>query len=315
MEILLVGSGSALPEKIVSNDDLAKIVDTSDEWISTRTGIKERRICEKESLSALSTLAAKRALDAAKVDAEDIDLIVAGTTTADKSFPGCACEVQAGIGASHAVCFDVSAACSGFVFALHSAECMMRGGGYRSALVLGADAFSRVLDWSDRSTCVLFGDGAGAVVLKAKESERVVDGILGTKLGSDGSRGDSLVREAFGENPYVKMCGQEVFKFAVRTVPEVIDQALERAKITKKEVDWYILHQANERIIQSVAKKLEEAMEKFPMNLSKVGNTSGASVAILLDEEIRSGRIQKGDVLVLSGFGAGLTWGATVIKY
>ena len=282
MEILLVGSGSALPEKIVSNDDLAKIVDTSDEWISTRTGIKERRICEKESLSALSTLAAKRALDAAKVDAEDIDLIVAGTTTADKSFPGCACEVQAGIGASHA-------------------------GGYRSALVLGADAFSRVLDWSDRSTCVLFGDGAGAVVLKAKESERVVDGILGTKLGSDGSRGDSLVREAFGENPYVKMCGQEVFKFAVRTV--------ERANITKKEVDWYILHQANERIIQSVAKKLEEAMEKFPMNLSKVGNTSGASVAILLDEEIRSGRIQKGDVLVLSGFGAGLTWGATVIKY
>lgn len=192
---------------------------------------------------------------------------------------------------------------------------MMRAGGYRSALVLGADAFSRVLDWSDRSTCVLFGDGAGAVVLKAKESERVVDGILGTKLGSDGSRGDSLVREAFGENPYVKMCGQEVFKFAVRTVPEVIDQALERANITKKEVDWYILHQANERIIQSVAKKLEEAMEKFPMNLSKVGNTSGASVAILLDEEIRSGRIQKGDVLVLSGFGAGLTWGATVIKY
>lgn len=315
MEILLVGSGSALPEKIVSNDDLAKIVDTSDEWISTRTGIKERRICEKESLSALSTLAVKRALDAAKVDAEDIDLIVAGTTTADKSFSGCACEVQAGIGASHAVCFDVSAACSGFVFALHSAECMMRAGGYRSALVLGADAFSRVLDWSDRSTCVLFGDGAGAVVLKAKESERVVDGILGTKLGSDGSRGDSLVREAFGENPYVKMCGQEVFKFAVRTVPEVIDQALERANITKKEVDWYILHQANERIIQSVAKKLEEAMEKFPMNLSKVGNTSGASVAILLDEEIRSGRIQKGDVLVLSGFGAGLTWGATVIKY
>lgn len=320
MGVLLIGSGHALPKRVLTNSDLSKMVDTSDEWISSRTGIKTRYIVdEKQGLTDIAVQAAKEVLkNTPEVDVMDISLIILATSGADKSFPSGACEVQAKLGIKNAICFDLSAACSGFIFGLHTAECMMKAGGYRYALVIGAEVLSRMIDWQDRSTCVLFGDGAGAVILKNVDNtgqNQQFSGILSTSMGSNGEKGNCLVRACFGQDVYLHMEGQEVFKFAVRTVPESIEKALQKANISKEEVKSYILHQANFRIIQSVAKKLEEPIEKFPVNMQRVGNTSAASVPILLDEELRAGHIQKGDIIVLSGFGAGLTWGSMVIRY
>lgn len=318
MGIKITGSGHALPKKILTNDDLSKMMDTSHEWIVSRTGIEQRHVLEEsETLSDLATIAAKNAIAMAVqngnlADACEIDLILVATTGSDSSFPSASCVVQGNLGADRAFCFDLSAACSGFVYAMHTAECMMKAGGYKHVLVIGADALSRFLDWTDRTTCILFGDGAGAVLLSQEQDS--VSGVLGVNLGADGRLSGCLVRENFSEDRFLHMQGQEVFKFAVRTVPDSIEKALAQAGVSKEEIKYFILHQANLRIIDSVAHKFGISIEKFPSNLSKVGNTSAASVAILLDEMMRDRKLSEGDLVVLSGFGAGLTWASVVVR-
>jgi len=315
MHLYIAGTGSALPESRVTNDDLSKRMDTSDEWIYSRTGIHERRIADrKETLSVLSAKAAEAALENAGIAPEETELIVVGTSTPDCVFPSCGCEVQSYIHAPKAFCMDVSAACSGFLYALHTAESIMRTDRLKTALVIGADTLSRHLDWSDRSTSVLFGDGAGAVVLKGSDSEKDGD-ILGTVLGSDGGRAPFLTCRTQSDDPYVRMQGQEVFRFAVRTVPQCIEEVMTKTGMQKEDIRYYLLHQANARIIDSVARYLKEPAEKFPMNMEKTANTSAASIPVLMDGLNREGKLTRGDVLVLSGFGAGLTWGAGVLRY
>lgn len=313
MNIILDTCGSALPKKVLTNDDLSKMVDTSDEWIFSRTGIKTRHILkEDESLNDLCIKAATKALENSLVKAEDIELIIVGTSTADNNFPNTACSIQDAIGAKKAICFDLSAACSGFIYAMHIAKAMMKSEGHKNALVIGADAMSKITDWQDRSTCILFGDGAGAAVLVSNEDEN--RGILSSFIASDGSKKDSLICKSRGDYPFISMQGQEVFKFAVRTVPEAIQKAILDAGIEKEDVKMYVLHQANIRILEAVAKKLDEPIEKFPSNLERLGNTSGGSLLILLDELLRNNKLKKGDVIVISGFGAGLSYGAMTIK-
>jgi len=319
MGIVFSGSGHALPKNICSNEDLSKIVDTSDEWISSRTGIKTRHIIsDEESLTSLAIKAAQETLESADtfVDVKDIGLIIVATSCADRCFPSCACEVQASLGAVNAMCFDLSAACSGFVYAVHTAECMMKSAGYKYALVIGGDILSRLIDWKDRRTCVLFGDGVGALLLNSKDiSGADTSGILATDVGANGLGGKSLIRENFGDNRFIYMDGQDVFKFAVRTVPKSIENAVKKAGLSINDISKFILHQANLRIIDSVSKKLNVPLEKFPINLDRVGNTSGGSVAILLDEQLKSKEIKKGDLIVICGFGAGLTWASMAIRY
>lgn len=320
MTTRIIGTGSYLPETIVTNDDLSKIMDTSDEWISSRTGIRERHLVKEETTTSMCMEAAKRALADAKLSAEEIDLIIVGTITAEHITPSAACEVQAGIGAQNAIAFDVNAACSGFLFALHIAHSYLQAGIFKNALILGAETLSKIMDWNDRSTCVLFGDGAGAAVVSASDL-----GVLGFDLGSDGAKGHVLsCRNRENNNPlvqnpiaqdYVHMDGQEVYKFAVSTVPKSIEKVLEQAQMTPSDVDYFVLHQANIRIIQSVAKRLKVSEEKFPIGLDHCGNISAGSVPILLDEMNKKGMLKPGDKLVLSGFGAGLTWGTTVLEW
>lgn len=321
MTTKIIGTGSAVPQQVVTNDDLAQIVDTNDEWIRTRTGIRERRIASAESgTSDLAVKAARQALENAGVKPEDLDIIILGTSSADCCFPSGACEVQAAIGAVHAVAFDLSAACSGFVFALNTVHSFFQSGIYRTGLVIGADTLSKLIDWKDRSTCVLFGDGAGAVVVKAQE-----EGLFCMTMGADGSRKDALEcggrttgNFLTGKKPelgYMTMDGQEVFKFAVKTVPEAIKKVLEESNTDIDEVKYFVLHQANYRIFESIAKRLKVPMERFPFNLDRYGNTSGASVPLLLDEMNREGRLKPGDKIILSGFGGGLTWGATLMEW
>lgn len=312
MKIVLAGTGSKLPSKVLTNDDLARIVDTSDEWISQRTGIKQRRIVdENENLVSLSYEAAKEALKESKIEGKDLGLIVVGTSTPDKRFPNTACEIQALLGVSECVGIDVSAACSGFVYALSVAYSMMNTLDIKNALVVGGDVLSRELDWSDRSTCVLFGDGAGAAVLKKEDGE---SGFISFDIGSDGGKGAALYDNAYGEDRFIKMDGQEVFKFTIRTVPLSIENAIKKAGVTKEDINLFILHQANLRILEAVSKKLDIPMEKLPHNLENTGNTSGGSIPILLDEVIKKGMAKKGDLILLCGFGAGLTWGSCVLK-
>lgn len=316
----IIGTGSYLPLTIVSNQHLSTIVDTSDEWISERTGIKERRIATTETTSSMASTAALLALENSKILAEDIDLIIVATFTPDSSMPSVACQVQGEIGAPHAVCFDLNAACSGFLFALTTAHAYISSGIYKNALIIGAEALSRAIDWTDRGTCVLFGDGAGAVIL-SKDSV----GFIGSLLGSDGKKGNVLTypnqmtKNLFDQEEkketYLQMDGQEVFKFAVRKVPENISDLLKNHHINIEEIDYFILHQANKRIIQSVAKRLNADENKFPINLNYCGNTSAASVPILLDDLNRSGKLKKNDTLVLSGFGGGLTWGSCLLTW
>jgi 3-oxoacyl-[acyl-carrier-protein] synthase-3 len=317
----ILGTGSALPKKVVTNDDLARVMDTSDEWIRTRTGIEQRHIAVEETTTSLAVEAAKGALEEAGISIDELDLIVAGTVSPDYLFPTLACEVQAAVGAKNATAFDLSAGCTGFLFALATVDAYLRTGRFKNALVIGAETLSKMVDWSDRSTCVLFGDGAGAAVVSAEGEQ-----LLGMVQGSDGAGGmalkcdnrpvSNLYRQLGTQQyAYIGMNGQEVYKFAVRTVPTAINGALEQAKIPADEIKYYILHQANLRIIESVAKRLHQPMEKFPTNLQECGNISAASVPVLLDKVRKEGLIQKGDKLVMAGFGAGLTWGACVIEW
>ena len=320
MTARIIGTGSAVPEQIVTNEDLSKIVETSDGWISSRSGIKERRVAKEENTTSLAILAGKRALENAGVTAEEIEVIIVATCTPDYFFPNTACQVQEAIGAKHAVAFDLSAACSGFLFALSTAQAYIKGGIYQKALIIGAETMSKMIDWSDRSTCVLFGDGAGAAVVSAEEtgvlelvqkSNGAGKGVLSCKARET----RNLLNHESETKEYLYMEGQPVFKFAVKTVPECVEEVLKKAEVKKEEIRYYILHQANSRIIQSVAKRLKEPEEKFPMNLSLYGNTSAASIPILLDEMNRNGMLNRGDKLVLSGFGAGLTWGAVLLEW
>ncbi len=320
MTARIIGTGSAVPEQIVTNEDLSKIVETSDEWISSRSGIKERRVAKEENTTSLAILAGKRALENAGVTAEEIEVIIVATCTPDYFFPNTACQVQEAIGAKNAVAFDLSAACSGFLFALSTAQAYIKGGIYQKALIIGAETMSKMIDWSDRSTCVLFGDGAGAAVVSAEEtgvlelvqkSNGAGKGVLSCKARET----RNLLNHESETKEYLYMEGQPVFKFAVKTVPECVEEVLKKAEVKKEEIRYYILHQANSRIIQSVAKRLKEPEEKFPMNLSLYGNTSAASIPILLDEMNRNGMLNRGDKLVLSGFGAGLTWGAVLLEW
>lgn len=320
MTTRVIGTGSYVPEQIVTNDDLAKVVDTNDEWIQTRTGIQKRRIAMDMGTTDLAVRAAKKALESAGKRAEELDLILLATSTPDKCFPNGACEVQAAIGAVHAVGFDLSAACSGFLFALNTAHGFLKSGLYRNALVIGVDVLSKVVDWTDRGTCVLFGDGAGAVVVEAQDH-----GISQLVMGSDGTRGDVLECLARsggnflnGQKPrlgYMTMEGQEVFKFAVKKVPECIRQLLEESHTQMEEISYVIMHQANYRICESIAKRLRISIDKIPMNIQRYGNTSGASVPLLLDEMNTAGMLKRGDKIVLAGFGGGLTWGATLMEW
>lgn len=318
--IRIAGTGSALPETIVTNEDLAAVMDTSDEWISSRTGIRERRLAKEETTATLSAEAARKALADAGMTAEELDLIIVGTITGDCVTPSTACQVQAALGARRAVAFDVNGACSGFMFALHTAYAYLRSGLYENALVIGAETLSKIMDWSDRSTCVLFGDGAGAAVVRQTEQ-----GTFVFDQGSDGARGgvlscagrpvsNLLVKREFTPD-YVHMDGQEVYRFAVSTVPDSIRRTLDAAAAAVEDVDYFVLHQANIRILQSVAKRLKVSEDKFPISLDHCGNISAASVPILLDEMNRKGMLKRGDKLVLSGFGAGLTWGTAFIEW
>ncbi|GFO64675.1 ketoacyl-ACP synthase III [Geomonas paludis] len=321
----ITGTGSAVPEKVLTNFDLEKMVDTTDEWIVTRTGIRERRIAaEGEYTSTFATLAAERALAAAGVKAEEIDLIVVGTLTPDFPFPATACIVQQAIKATNAFCFDLSAACSGFIYALATAQKFIVSGQVKKALVIGAEVLSRIVDWNDRNTCLLFGDGAGAVVLEAQEGE---SGILSTHMHSDGNYWDILYQKGAGSrNPathqnvddglvFLTMQGNEVFKLAVRSMGEVALEALEANGLTPDDVTLFIPHQANQRIVDSVGKRLGITGERVFVNLDRYGNTSAASIPIALDEAVRAGRLKEGDLLLLDAFGGGLTWGSALVRW
>jgi len=324
MTAKIIGTGSYLPDYKITNDKLATIVDTSDEWISERTGIKERRI-SREGNSFMAVKAAKNACENAGIGADEIDIIIVATTSSDNLFPSTACEVQEAIGAKRAIAFDISAACSGFIFALSTVDAFFKAGIYKTGLIIGADALSRYVDWSDRSTCVLFGDAAGAAVVKSSDT-----GVLASDIGSDGTGREFLackVRsmvDPFNENEsetknmsggHLKMEGQAVFKFAVKKVPESIKNVLTNAKLESDDIKYYVLHQANERIISSVAKRLDLPIEKFPMNLSRYGNTSAATIPVLLDEINKRGDLKEGDKILMSGFGAGLTWGSIILAW
>lgn len=323
MNIKIMGTGSALPALRITNDDLSKIMDTSDEWISSRTGIKARHLAVEETTTSLTADAAVRALKEANIKAEDIDIIIAATISPDKVFPGLACEVQSAIGAKNAVAFDISAACAGFIFSLHTAAMYLQTGTYKHALVIGAEVLSKMMNWNDRSTCVLFGDGAGAAVVGVDDADDAQSSILGMVQYSDGAQGNVLTCDnRYVNHPYKKnstaisyacMNGQEVYKFAVRTVPDAIMQAVEKAGWTISDVDHFILHQANYRIIEAVAKRLKQDIEKFPTNIAETGNISAATVPILLDKVNKEGMIKRGEKIILAGFGAGLTWGATAL--
>lgn len=324
----LVGVGSAAPKTILTNEDLAKYVDTNDEWIASRTGIKSRHVLgDGETLSQLAQEAGNRALEMAGVSADEIDLLLYASSSPDDLFGG-ACQLQALIGAKNAVAFDITAACSGFVLALVTASQFIRAGSKKKVLVVGADALSRFVDWRDRSTCILFGDGCGAVVVTATDEPC---SLLGMDMHSDGAGQKSLncMMMGKGNKPNqetggasepgsynnVKMVGQEVYKFAVRNVPQVIENALENAGVKKEEVDWLVMHQANQRIIDAAAERIGLPPDRVVSNLSKYGNTSAASIPLALDGAVRSGSIKKGDIIAMAGFGAGLTWASVIVRW
>lgn len=318
----IAGTGSYLPEKILTNADLEKIVETSDQWIRERTGIQQRHIAaEGQTTVDLAEQAALRAMEAAGVTAAELDLIVMGTTTPDIIFPSSACLLQARIGANGCPAFDVNAACSGFIFALTTADKFIRSGAAKTVLVVGAETLTRMLDWSDRNTCVLFGDGAGAVVLKADAET----GILSTHLHSDGGKKELLynpvgVSAGFkldekNAGVRVLMAGSDVFKYAVKALDSVVDEALEANGIDKTQLDWLIPHQANLRIIEATAKRLAMPMDRVVLTVHKHGNTSAASVPLALDEAVRSGKVQRGQLVLMEAFGGGFTWGSALMRY
>ncbi|KAL3643042.1 Beta-ketoacyl-[acyl-carrier-protein] synthase III A, chloroplastic [Castilleja foliolosa] len=331
----LVGCGSAVPSLQISNDDLSKIVDTNDEWISVRTGIRNRRIISgKDSLTDLAVEAAKKALQMAEVDPDDVDLVLLCTSTPEDLF-GSAPLIPKSLGCkNNPLAYDITAACSGFVLGLVSAACYIRGGGFKNVLVIGADALSRYVDWTDRGSCILFGDAAGAVLVQACNSEE--DGVLAFDMHSDGD-GQRHLKASIKENEKdhgigandsihgllpkgssyscIQMNGNEVFRFAVRVVPQSIELALAKAGLTASSIDWLLLHQANQRIIDSVATRLQLPSERVISNLANYGNTSAASIPLALDEAVRSGKVQSGHTIAAAGFGAGLTWASAIIRW
>jgi len=319
----LVGCGSYLPEKVLSNEALSDFVDTSDEWIVARTGIKQRHVAaEGELTSDLALGAAERALQHAGMDASEIDLIVLGTTTPDNTFPATATTVQMRLGMTHGAAFDVQAVCSGFIYALATADNFIKAGQARAALVIGAETFSRLLDWEDRTTCVLFGDGAGAVVLKAEEvaeDNAAPHGVLSTHLHSDGRHKDLLYVDGGPSSTktvgHVRMVGKEVFRHAVTNLASVVYEALEANNLTPDDVSLVVPHQANKRILDGTARKLKIGPERFVVTVDKHANTSAASIPLALDHAMKEGRITEGDVLLLEAMGGGFTWGAGLIRW
>ena len=313
----IIGTGSALPRRRVTNAELEQTVDTSDEWIVERTGIRARHIAgEGETTSTLATDAARRALESAGIDASEIGLIVLATSTPDQTFPASATIVQAALGIDDCVAFDVQAVCSGFLYALSVAESMIRGGGPEHALVIGAETFSRILDWEDRATCVLFGDGAGAVVLKAEEGTR---GVLAAKLHADGRHNQLLYVDGGPSTTQtvgkLRMKGQEVFRHAVTNLADVLREVMGIAGLTVSDIDWVVPHQANRRILDATARKLGLPAERVIITVDQHANTSAASVPLALDTAVRDGRIKRGDLLVLEAMGGGFTWGAAAVRY
>jgi 3-oxoacyl-[acyl-carrier-protein] synthase-3 len=319
---VVAGYGAYLPEKIITNNDISKIVDTSDEWITARTGIRERHIAaDGELTSQMATRAARQALERAGLAGADLDLIVLGTTTPDETFPAAATKVQSALGADHAFAFDVQAACSGFIYALAMADNFLRLGQAKNALVIGAETFSRLLDWTDRTTCILFGDGAGAVVLKAAEGAgtNADRGVLSTHLHSDGRQHDLLyanggpsLNQVAG---VVKMEGQEVFRHAVTRLSSVLQEALDANGLSVQEVDWLVPHQANKRILDSTAKKLGLPLERMVVTVDRHANTSAASIPLALATAADDGRIKQGDLVLMEAMGAGFTWAAAAVRW
>lgn len=319
----ITGTGSYAPPKKLTNQDLEELVETSDEWISARTGIRERRVAVKDTTSEMAAKAAKKALKAARVKPSEIGLVVVGTVTPDMKFPSVACFVQSSLGVKAAApAFDVSAACSGFLYALDVADRHLRTGGAKKALVIGVDRFSEIIDWTDRSTCVLFGDGAGAVVLEAEKGDT---GVLSSHIHSDGRKWDMLfapgeaTKSPFDKTaekgPYLKMQGNETFKVAVRTMHQAISEALKTNGLGPGEISLLIPHQANRRIINATRERLKLPPEKVFMNLERFGNTSAGSIPLALDEAVREGRVKKGDIVLFVAFGGGLTWASAVARW
>jgi len=308
MGITIRGMGYYVPDKVLTNFDLEKMVDTSDDWITTRTGIKERRIAGSESLTDMAYRASLEALESAQIDPQEIDAIILATLTPDLGFPASACLLQARLGANRAYAFDISAACSGFLYGLEIASSMLSSGRAKRVLLVGAEKLSQIVDWTDRSTCVLFGDGAGAVVLSSDgEGE-----LLASVMRSDGNYWEILYAERCG---YIKMKGKELFKLAVRSMADVCEEVLQRAGVSTQDINLIVPHQANIRIIQALAEKLNVPMERVYSNIHKYGNTSAASIPIALCEAYKEGKLKRGDLVLLTAMGGGLTWGASLIRF
>lgn len=317
----IIATGSYLPEKILKNSDLEKIVDTSDEWIYKRSGIRQRHIAADDQLTSdMAVIAARNALEQSGIDARDIDGIIVATTTPDKTFPSVAVTVQAAIGASVGVAFDVQAVCAGFLYALSVADSLIKTGQNKRMLIIGAEKISSILNWEDRTTCVLFGDGAGAVILEAGEGQGTTDdrGILSTHLYADGKYKDALYTDGgvgtTGNSGHIVMNGSEVFKSAVNFMHDAVVSALEHNNLTSSDIDWLVPHQANIRIIESLAKKLSISMDRVVVTVHNHGNTSAASVPMALDEAMRSGQVKKGDLVLFDALGGGLTWGSALVR-
>lgn len=305
----ICGTGSYVPEHFLDNNDLSQMVETSDEWIRERTGVIRRHIIQEDTTVSMAVKASQRALENSGMSPEEVDLIIVSTFTSEILLPCTACEVQKELGAVNAACFDLNAACTGFLFAWNTAQVYLASGVYRNALIIGAESLSNYVDWKDRTTCILFGDGAGAAVLRAEEGS-----ILPTVTHSDGEKGKALTclsRQA----SFIGMDGQAVFRFAVKRVPEAVEELLNKAELTMDDIDYLVLHQANRRIVEAVAKRLKTDISRFPMNLQEYGNTSSASIPILLDEMNREGKLKRGQKIILAGFGAGLSWGASLVEW
>ena len=323
---VIAGTGSYVPSYVMDNNKLSEFVDTSDEWIKERTGVARRHIVADETTSFMAAEAAKKAVEDADLTPDQIDLILVSTISSDVILPCTACEVQRILGAVNATCFDLNAACTGFVLAYNTANAYIQSGVYKNALVIGSESLYNLTNWKDRGTCILFGDGAGAVVLTAEEKASYVPATH-----SEGAKGEALTLKSRHDSNgitkeiepnrmmdaeyFMQMDGQAVFKFAVKKVPEAILEVLDKNNIKKEDIDCYLLHQANRRIVEAVAKRMGEPIEKFPMNLQEYGNTSSASIPILLDELSREGKLKSGKHIVLAGFGAGLTWGASIMDW
>ncbi len=322
---IIKGTGAYVPQYMLENQDLEKLVETSDEWIQERTGIQRRHIAKEDTAVSMAVKAAAEALKQAKLTSEQIDMILVSTMSPEKVMPCTACQVQEKIGASHAVCFDLNAACSGFIMAYATACAYIEAGIFQNILVIGSECLSHVTDWSDRGTCILFGDGAGAAVVTADREQQPTIPVLC----SDGAKGEALtLNSGQKQNPifgtsikendssrFIQMDGQAIFKFAARKVPEAIEEVLQRNRLRKGDIKYYVLHQANKRIVEAVAKRIGEPAYKFPMNMQEYGNTSSASIPILLREMQEKNMLHPGDRLVLAGFGGGLTWGAVIVTW